>query len=95
MWELARPLIEDWIAEHYAPEAQLAEAVQDVAGALVRLPRLVAEMEETVGTLARGGLKLHPESVRALAEARAENAARWPIWVTVAVAIAVVVAIVF
>jgi ubiquinone biosynthesis protein len=95
MWELARPLIEDWIAEHYAPEARLAEAVQDVAGALVRLPRLVAEMEETVGTMARGGVKLHPDSVRALAQARSETAQRWPLWAGVAVAIAVVAAIVF
>jgi ubiquinone biosynthesis protein len=90
MWELARPLIEDWIAEHYAPQARAAEAVRDAVGALARLPRLVAEMEETVGTLARGGVKLHPDSVRALAGQRGR---KWPIWAAAAVAVLVLAAI--
>jgi ubiquinone biosynthesis protein len=92
MWELARPLIEDWIAQHYAPEARVAEAVRDVAGALARLPRLVAEMEETVGTLARGGVRLHPDSVRALA---AERGRKWPFWATAAAVVALVLVVMF
>jgi ubiquinone biosynthesis protein len=90
MWELARPLIEDWIAQSVAPETRIAEAVRDVAGALARLPRLVAEMEETVGTLTRGGVKLHPDSVAALAQARRS---RWPLWAGIAAAAAVVAAV--
>jgi ubiquinone biosynthesis protein len=94
MWQLARPLIEDWVTANLAPEARLGEAARDIAGALARLPRLVAEMEQTVGSLAQGGLRLHPDSVRALAAARAEARPRWPIWASLAAAAALVAAVV-
>jgi ubiquinone biosynthesis protein len=94
MWQLARPLIEDWVTANLAPEARLGEAARDIAGALARLPRLVAEMEQTVGSLAQGGLRLHPDSVRALAAARAETRPRWPIWASLAAAAALVAAVV-
>jgi ubiquinone biosynthesis protein len=90
MWELARPLIEDWIARSLSPEARIAEAAKDLYGALSRLPRLVREMEETVGTLARGGIRLHPDSVAALTGARRS---RWPLWAGIAAATAVIVAV--
>jgi ubiquinone biosynthesis protein len=91
MWELARPLIEDWIAQSMAPEARVAAAVKDVAGALARLPRLVAEMQETVGSLSRGGVRLHPDSVAALARARRS---RWAVWAGIAAAAAVFAAVI-
>jgi ubiquinone biosynthesis protein len=91
MWELARPLIEDWIAQSLSPEVRLAEAAKDLYGALSRLPRLVREMEETVGTLARGEIRLHPDSVAALTGARRP---RWPLWAGIAAAAAVIVAVI-
>jgi ubiquinone biosynthesis protein len=93
MWELARPLIEEWVTANLAPEAQLGEAARDIAGALERLPRLVAGMEQTVGSLARGGLRLHPDSLRALAAARGQGRPRWPIWASLAVLVALVAAV--
>jgi ubiquinone biosynthesis protein len=83
MWELARPLIEDWIAQSMSPETRLAEAAKDIYGALSRLPRLVREMEETVGTFTRGGIRLHPDSVAALTQGRRS---RWPLWAGIAAA---------
>jgi ubiquinone biosynthesis protein len=85
MWELARPLIEEWIATHLGPAAQLQEAVTGVVQGLERLPRLVADLESSVGSFAHGGLRLHPDSVAALVEAQRAGRRKWPIWAGAAV----------
>jgi len=41
IWELARPLIEEWMRTHFGPRATLERGVADVAQALRRLPRLI------------------------------------------------------
>ena len=94
MWELARPLIENWMRESMGPEAKIRESVGDIVKGLERLPGLIADMEETVGTVTRGGIKLHPESVRALTEARRAQGRGWPVWVGAAAVAAVIVVLV-
>ncbi len=41
IWELARPLIEDWMVTHFGPRATIGRAAQDLAQGLRRLPRLI------------------------------------------------------
>ena len=41
IWELARPLIEDWMVTHFGPRATVGRAVDDLAQGLRRLPRLI------------------------------------------------------
>lgn len=41
IWELARPLIEDWMVTHFGPRATVGRAAQDLAQGLRRLPRLI------------------------------------------------------
>src|SRR6478735_2776116 len=41
IWELARPLIEDWMVTHFGPRATVGRAVEDLAQGLRRLPRLI------------------------------------------------------
>jgi ubiquinone biosynthesis protein len=41
IWELARPLIEDWMVEHFGPRATLQRGTQDLMHGLRRLPRLI------------------------------------------------------
>jgi len=41
IWELARPLIEDWMVSHFGPRATIGRAAQDLAQGLRRLPRLI------------------------------------------------------
>jgi ubiquinone biosynthesis protein len=41
IWELARPLIEDWMRDHFGPRATLARAAEGLAQGLRRLPRLI------------------------------------------------------
>ena len=67
MWLLAQPLIEEWTDEYMGPEAKIAIAVDEVASGLRRLPGLVSNMEKSAAALARGGLKLHPDTLRGMA----------------------------
>ena len=41
IWELARPLIEDWMVTHFGPRATVSRAAEDLAKGLRRLPRLI------------------------------------------------------
>ena len=41
IWELARPLIEEWMQTHFGPRATIGRAAEDVMQGLRRLPRLI------------------------------------------------------
>src|SRR5436190_5176739 len=41
IWELARPLIEEWMKSHFGPRATIGRAAEDVMEGLRRLPRLI------------------------------------------------------
>jgi ubiquinone biosynthesis protein len=92
MWQLAEPLIADWMRENRGPEARLGEAAADLVHALERLPRLLAEAETAVLAV-NAGMKLHPDTVRQLqAPPRAPPSdPRWLWSAVIALALAVVV----
>jgi len=93
MWELARPLIEAWVVENRGPEARARQSVSDLMSIAQRLPDLVADAETIAASLASGGLRLHPESLRALAGGQRHRAGAWPIWVALtALVVAVILA---
>lgn len=87
MWELARPLIEDWMRENRGLEAQVLDAAESVVRAVRRLPDVMRETERAAALLADGGLKLHPDTINALAEERSRRRRLelYPLWVAVAV----------
>ena len=93
MWELARPLIEGWMAEAMTPEARTAEAMGEAGRMIERLPDMIADMGESVSTLARDGLKLHPDTLDAMTGGRREKP-RWPYWAGAALVVAGVIAVI-
>ena len=80
IWVLARPLIEDWARDNLGPEARIADATAEAIAAVQRLPRLVKHAEATLADLAEGGLKLHPDTVRALGGDAARTGGRPLFW---------------
>ena len=82
MWELARPLIEDWMRENRGPEARLKHAARDLAVFAERLPTALGQAERILEEVSEGGIRLHPDTVQALAEtqARLQARRRWLIW---------------
>ena len=87
MWELARPLIEDWMREHMGAEARIREGIEDVLDGLERLPRAIAGMEETIGAATRTGLRLDAASLQSLARAQRDARPSWPVWAAIAAAV--------
>ncbi|AWK85892.1 2-polyprenylphenol 6-hydroxylase [Azospirillum thermophilum] len=63
MWELARPLIEEWMRENRGPEAQFLDDASAALSTIRRIPALVREAERVVAEMAQGGLRVHPFSI--------------------------------
>ena len=81
MWTLARPLVEEWMRVNRGPEARLRDMIQGAVEALEGLPEIARKAETVLGRMADGGLKLHPETLQALAASRQANKALlWPLW---------------
>ena len=64
MWELARPLIEEWMRENRGPEAQILDDLEATVYTVRRLPHLVREAERAATQIAESGLRLHPQTIR-------------------------------
>jgi len=54
MWQLARPLIEDWAAQNMGPEARVRAVAEAAIDTAQRLPRLLARGERMLDHLAAG-----------------------------------------
>jgi ubiquinone biosynthesis protein len=82
IWEASRPVAERWIAENLGPEARLARAAEGF-GALGKLaqdlPQLVKNAEELSQMVAEGGVRLHPDTARAIA--REQDRRSRPLWI--------------
>lgn len=92
IWELARPLIEDWMRETLGPEARLRDMGARLAGAAEALPRLVANLDKAAADMAAGGLRLHPDTARAFARG-APGHRGWRGWLAIGAALAAAFAI--
>lgn len=80
MWETARPVVEAFMVERRGPEALMRETLIGARSLLTTLrktPELLAEgarQIEALGEMTDEGLKLHPETLKAMAEAQAQGA---------------------
>lgn len=91
MWHLAQPLIEQWMRSNLGPEARVRGVVADATGLLERLPQLLSDTEKLAGMLADGGLRLHPETLKALTTPQRRGIP--PHWLAWAVAGALLIAL--
>ena len=78
IWSLAQPLIEDWVRQNRGPEARLRDSAVEALDTLRRLPGTVAEVEQVARELAGGGIRLHPDTLKALG--RDGGGWRWQHW---------------
>ena len=85
MWELARPLIEEWMVENRGPGARARVVAEQALARIEELPQFVDNLEKAAAMLASGGVRLHPDSLAALGSGR--RAAWWP-WAVAVVALA-------
>jgi ubiquinone biosynthesis protein len=66
IWDLSRPLIEDWMRENLGPEARIREAARGVLEGVERLPGFVANVERLAAIVAEKGHRLHPDTLARL-----------------------------
>jgi ubiquinone biosynthesis protein len=86
MWELARPMIEGWMRANLGPQARVKDTVVNAVATLERLPRMLAQTEQAYNAMMTGGLKLHPDTVRAMrGEGRRKGLPGWLPWLLAAV----------
>lgn len=69
-WKLIDPLINDWAKDNLSPRAQMKDQAKDMAETLRRLPALLKRSEQALKDVQSGGIKLHPETVNAIASAQ-------------------------
>jgi ubiquinone biosynthesis protein len=86
IWESSRPIIEQWMVANLGPEARLRDAAEGLTslGKLAQnFPQLLRDTEIIAAQLADGGLRLHPDSVLAIAVAQQRRArhVRIAIWI--------------
>tara|TARA_Y100001970_G_scaffold288578_1_gene416318 strand:- start:10601 stop:12118 length:1518 start_codon:yes stop_codon:yes gene_type:complete len=79
MWELARPLIEDWMIEHMGPEARIRDATNSMLDILERLPYAISEMEGSLNRATRYGIQIDPSSLESLGKGR-KRLGGWQFW---------------
>jgi ubiquinone biosynthesis protein len=73
IWEASRPVIERWMIDNMGPEARLRDAAEGMTslGRLARdLPQILRNAETISAMLAGGGLRLHPDTARQIADAQ-------------------------
>ena len=70
-------MIESWMLDARGPEARVREVVDETVSGIERLPSVMGKTEAVIDMLSDGGLRLHPESLRAL---RDKGARRGPGW---------------
>jgi ubiquinone biosynthesis protein len=94
IWQAARPVAEKWVAENMGPEAAFTRA-GETFGALGKLaqdlPQLVKNAEELSQMVAEGGVRLHPDTARAIAQEQERQSRPWRVAV---VLLACVIAVV-
>ncbi|HVW72633.1 MAG TPA: 2-polyprenylphenol 6-hydroxylase [Rhizomicrobium sp.] len=82
IWDAARPVAEKWVAQNMGPEAALTRA-GETFGALGKLaqdlPQLVKNAEEFSQMVAEGGVRLHPDTARAIAAEQERQSRPWRI----------------
>ena len=85
IWDAARPVMEQWMIEQVGPQARLkdaAEGMTTLGRAISALPEVLRNAEQIAAMLSAGGLKLHPDTARQIAEAEVARTAhlRAAIW---------------
>jgi ubiquinone biosynthesis protein len=73
IWDAARPVIERWMIDSIGPEARLKDASAGIASlgrAMAALPDALQRAARIAAELQEGGIRLHPDSAKAIGEAR-------------------------
>ena len=83
MWELARPLVEDWVKNQMSFENRISEVAEEAKLTIERLPFLISEMGKNIESLRRDGIKINPNKLEQLNYQR-RSKFQWIVWTSAA-----------
>ena len=86
LWQTAEPMIAGHVRDRLGAEARLREGLDETRDMARRLPRLVETAAAAAAMAADQGLRLHPESARAIAAEQARRRRPWQIAAAVSIA---------
>jgi ubiquinone biosynthesis protein len=90
MWELARPMIEEWAAEHFSKKAQLKFAAKEARNYILQMPLILDHTKRALKSLGdEKGLMLHPDSIKEIQASRSYFHRQWLIFAWSALGVAV------
>ena len=80
IWELARPLIEEWMIEYRSPPARLQKIGTNLITLAERMPKILDNPELIINQASHGGLQLHPDTVQQFIKLNRgkRSILRWP-----------------
>ncbi len=86
IWDSARPIVEQWMIDSVGPQARLKEAsvgMTVLGRALAAFPEVLRNAEQIAAMLSTNGIKLHPDSAKAIADAQSAQSThvRMAIWI--------------
>lgn len=83
MWELARPMIEEWAIENFSAKARAKQAALEARRIAEKFPTMLRHVEHTLKSLGDpDGIRLHPDTIESLAQSRKKTAI--PQWMVLA-----------
>ena len=90
MWRIAEPQLAALVQDSLGPEARLREGLEEAGGIARRFPRLIEKAELAAAMLAGEGLRLHPDSARAIAaeQDRRRRPTRVLLWIAAGLLVA-------
>ena len=91
IWNIAHPLIEDWLNDTRSPPAQARQMVRYASDFSRQLPIHLLQAEQTIRELGTSGIRLHPETLRGIRAGRS-NGLR-PAWLFVLMAVLLALAL--
>ena len=92
VWNIAHPLIEDWLRDTRSPPAQARQMAKYATDVSRRIPVHLYQAEQAIRELGTAGVRLHPETVGEITAGR--SAGLRPAWLFVLMAVLLALALV-
>jgi len=92
MWQVAEPLVEDWMHKNLGTRARLREHMQEGLALIRTLPSLVRDAEAALSRVSSGGIKLHPDTLAIMQAQRARFHHNWLLFAWIALGVAAIMA---
>jgi ubiquinone biosynthesis protein len=91
MWQLSKPLIEEWAQSHFGMKGKLKDSASQGYDIIRKAPIMLGRIEHLVKSLGdERGIRLHPSSVSAINDARRRMHNQWLVlgWTALAMCVA-------